>query len=203
MKDVFYHLPHEKIGIHAPSVRGQSKMLLMNKCNDPTFMTLKDSSFLDIMQYLPGNAHLILNDSKVVNARLWVLDSVGETEKRFEVMLLNPEAPTVDPREALASPAVKQVWSCMIRKTCAIGEELQVVSINGQDQAYSLKVRVVSIEEVWEEEDFGTGTGCKVEILVSDVASSISMGEALSHYGDVPIPPYLYRDTTPSDQGEG
>jgi S-adenosylmethionine:tRNA ribosyltransferase-isomerase len=53
---------------------------------------------------------------------------------------------------------------------------------------------------VWVEEDFGTGTGCKVEILVSDVASSISMGEALSHYGDVPIPPYLYRDTTPSDQ---
>lgn len=201
MKDVFYDLPQEKVGIH-PAERGQSRMLLMNKCNDTAGMYLKNSNFLNIMEYLPANAHLILNDSKVVNARLWVTYSTenDDKEKRCEVMLLNPDAPTVDPRLALASPACNQIWSCMIRKLCQVGEELRVVSINGQDRQYSLRVRVVSIEEVWEEEEFDTGTGCKVEILVPPDAGSISMGEALSHHGDVPIPPYLYRDTTPSDQ---
>ena len=82
--DFFYELPPERIAQTPIEPRDHSRLLVMNREED----TLTDTYFYDIEQYLRPGDTLILNDSRVIPARLY--GNRESTGARVELLLLKP-----------------------------------------------------------------------------------------------------------------
>lgn len=78
-----------------------------------------DSQFGSLPELLPRNSHLIWNESRVFAARVYAIPiskPSNVSNKKVEVLFLNPEHPHTDPSLALVAPSHGQVWRCMVRK---------------------------------------------------------------------------------------
>ena len=78
---VQYALPDERIAQQPLPERDASKLLTYTKG------TIRDRHFRDLAEELPGNALLVLNDTRVVNARVVFQRSTGA---RIEILCLEP-----------------------------------------------------------------------------------------------------------------
>ena len=96
IEDYNYNLPEELIAQTPLKERSASRLLVLNRKAE----TYEDKTFTDILDYLaPGDA-LVINDTKVIPARLIGLKE--ETGARIEILLLkNIEG---DMWEALSRP---------------------------------------------------------------------------------------------------
>lgn len=163
--DYTYELPHHRIAKYPLENRSESKLLVYKNgqiCED---------SFYNICQYIPKNATLILNESKVIPARLYM---TSETGKAHEVFCL----------EAVKNEEQKTIWKCMAR---GIGKKQHhefVIDFN----EICLKGKVVEkidnyylFEFYWQPEN-------------------LSFVEVLARVGEMPIPPYLKRESEESDK---
>ena len=85
--DFDYDLPEELIAQQPPAERGQSRMMLL----DRTTGAFRDRSFADFLHCFEPGDLLVLNDSRVIPARLFARRTLRrEREKptgRIEVML--------------------------------------------------------------------------------------------------------------------
>ncbi len=68
LSDFNYSLPAELIAKYPPKIRGQSKLLYYNL----TTQQLVDNKYLNLINYLKPNDLVIINDTKVIPARLHV-----------------------------------------------------------------------------------------------------------------------------------
>ena len=96
--DFDYHLPPELIAQHPLPERGASRMLVL----DRAARTWQHRRFADLPDYLRPGDCLVLNDTRVIPARLVTHRPSGG---RVELLLLRPRGP--DRWEALARPARK------------------------------------------------------------------------------------------------
>ncbi len=116
VSDFDYDLPEELIAQMPADKRENSKMLVLNR-NDKT---IAHKHFFDIVDYVDSNSLLILNNTKVLPARLY---GTKDTGAKIEVFLL--EAKTGNE------------WSCLIRPSkrvkpdtiIKISDELSVKAI--------------------------------------------------------------------------
>jgi S-adenosylmethionine:tRNA ribosyltransferase-isomerase len=100
ISDFDYELPLESIAQHPAAERGESKLLVIHRDDRP----FEHRTFADIGGFLNPGDLLVLNDTRVLPARLDVLRE-GFTGK-IEVLLTRPKgAPNI--WEALARPARK------------------------------------------------------------------------------------------------
>lgn len=100
LDDISYELPEELIAVRPPDVRGQSRLLTV----DRTAGILEDHQFDDILDLLQPGDLLVLNETAVFNARLY-----GTTGGRStEALLVEP----VDGRR----------WKAMLRNAKKIKE---------------------------------------------------------------------------------
>lgn len=90
-KDFDFYLPEALIAQHPTEVRGASRLLLLNGNTGIT----QDSTFADIFNQLNAGDVLVLNDTRVIKARLFGEKSTGG---RIEVMIER----VVDAHHALA-----------------------------------------------------------------------------------------------------
>jgi S-adenosylmethionine:tRNA ribosyltransferase-isomerase len=98
-KDFYYDLPQEQIAQKPLENRDQSRLLVYNRANGQTGHRV----FKDILDYLrPGDA-LVINDTKVIPARLF--GKKESTGANAEVLLLNRKEK--DLWEALLKPGKK------------------------------------------------------------------------------------------------
>ena len=110
--DFDFDLPPELIAQQPPQQRGQSRMLVMDRASGE----LQDSQFADFPALLHPDDLLVLNDSRVIPARLYARRTLRrEREKptgRIEVML--------------TEPAGDNLWRALVRpgRKVAIGERL-------------------------------------------------------------------------------
>ncbi len=95
--DFNYELPEELIAQTPLEKRSQSKLLVVNKNN----MELKHDRFSNIIDYLNSDDVLVLNDTRVLPARLHGVKE--NTEAHIEVLLLNQYGEHL--WEALVKPA--------------------------------------------------------------------------------------------------
>ncbi len=82
LKDFDYHLPKELIAQYPLNKRDDAKLLIV----DRTRGVIEHSVFSEIDKFLPKNSALVLNNSKVIHARL-----IGKRENsggKVEVFLL-------------------------------------------------------------------------------------------------------------------
>ena len=81
VSDYSYELPKDKIALHPPAVRGQSRLLVLSRASG----MIEDRKYSDAIEYLQAGDVLIINDTKVIKARLLAEDANG---KPVELVLL-------------------------------------------------------------------------------------------------------------------
>src|SRR5271166_5054158 len=163
--DFAFDLPEELIAQEPPAERGQSRMLVMNRATGD----LKDTRFSDFPLLLNPGDLLVLNDSRVIPARLFARRTLRrEREKptgRIEVML--------------TEPAGENEWRALVRpgRKVAIGERLVFPAPTGE---------IVLEAEVLERGQFGE------RLLRFDPVEDFFA--VLEEIGHMPLPPYIRRD---------
>lgn len=100
LKDFSYDLPDELIAQHPSAKRDQSRLLLMDRHKD----ALADMSFFQLPDLLKKGDVLVVNDSRVIPARLFGRKQTGG---QLEILLLNvkKKEPTSQIWEVLIRPA--------------------------------------------------------------------------------------------------
>jgi len=173
VSDFDYDLPEELIAQQPPAVRGTSRMLALTR-NSGAYA---DHSFADLPELLEPGDLLVLNDSRVIPARLFA-NRTGLTTQR------NSPAPTgrveVLLTERLASE--HNDWSSLVRpaKKVPPGETLLFAALGSTQPV--LQATVIAAGE------FGERT------LRFDPVDDFYA--ALDRLGHLPLPPYIHRDAT-------
>ena len=94
LTDYTYQLPESAIAIHPPKLRGNTKLLVMNKETG----LIQDSSYKDLDTFLlPGDV-LVMNNTKVIPARLLVKTESGAER---ELLLLEQHGKQKDHHASL------------------------------------------------------------------------------------------------------
>ncbi len=106
VSDFHFDLPEDLIAQHPPAVRGSSRMLVLNRQTG----ACTDSYFTDLPRHLRAGDLLILNNSRVIPARLYATRpsrsaSPADPPARVEVLLTRQLSP--DLWTALTRPARK------------------------------------------------------------------------------------------------
>ena len=81
VSDYSYTLPKDKIAQHPPALRGQSRLLVLDRAQGK----LADRQYRDVGEYLDPGDVLVINDTRVIKARLIALDAYN---KAVELVLL-------------------------------------------------------------------------------------------------------------------
>ena len=75
-----YELPEDRIAQEPADHRDGSRLLVVNRADD----SLTPVNFTDLIDYLPKNALLIANNSRVIPARIFGKKSTGGRIERSE-----------------------------------------------------------------------------------------------------------------------
>ena len=81
VSDYTYELPEGRIALHPPKVRGTSRLLVLNKQTGE----IEHRKYTNLVDYLQPSDVVVLNDTKVIKARLIAKNSKGQTR---ELLLL-------------------------------------------------------------------------------------------------------------------
>ena len=177
IQDYAYPLPEERIAKYPLPQRDQSKLLLRS-CDG----TIREEVFSHLPEYLPKGALMVFNNTKVIQARLHFHKSTGAL---IEIFCLEPFSP-LDYQLSFAAK-VEVSWVCLVGNLKKWKEgTLQ------REVAVQNRIVTLTAERVGEQ-----GTGFEVRFSWDD--TSISWAEILESIGELPIPPYLNRDTEESD----
>lgn len=106
IEDFDYPLPDERIARHPLQQRDSCKLLVRHADG-----LLEDTVFSRLPELLPGNAMLVCNNTRVINARLRFRKE-GENGATIEIFCLEPEAP-VDYAQNFATTGSCR-WTCFV-----------------------------------------------------------------------------------------
>ncbi len=95
--DFYYDLPEERIAQHPMEKRDHSRLMVLDRATH----TLAHEHFYDILDYLREGDVLVINDSKVIPARLYG-HAEGRPDAKIELLLLRQR--DLDTWECLVKP---------------------------------------------------------------------------------------------------
>jgi S-adenosylmethionine:tRNA ribosyltransferase-isomerase len=175
VSDFHFDLPEELIAQSPPATRGSSRMLTLDRKTGAQ----KDSLFTDLPNYLREGDLLILNDSRVIPARLYATRAgmhtqSGSPDPSGQIEVLLTRQMTTDQWTALVRPSRKVV----------VGERLLFTTPG--DSAPLLQAEVITAG------DFGERT-----LKFSPTPDFFAI---LDRIGHMPLPPYIHREDTPEDR---
>jgi S-adenosylmethionine:tRNA ribosyltransferase-isomerase len=183
--DFDYELPEELIAQQPPAERGASRMMVVDRATG----AFNDDFFVGFGQHLRPGDLVVLNDSRVIPARLYARRTLRrEREKptgRIEVMLLEP----------VLDPVGANQWRALVRpgRKVAIGERLVFPAPTGE---------IVLEAEVLERGQFGERLleFAPPHDSIGDDFFAIDFFDILDRIGHVPLPPYIHRDDALADR---
>jgi S-adenosylmethionine:tRNA ribosyltransferase-isomerase len=169
--DFDFHLPVELIAQEPPAVRGQSRMLTVDRQTG----SLHDASFADFAAQLNPGDLLVLNDTRVIPARLYA--------QRTTVRERQPSTGLIE--VLLTEPTNDNCWRALVKpgKRVQVGDRLVFPSAAGETELEA---------EVLERGEFGERL-----IRFAPVDDFFAVLERIGH---MPLPPYIHRDDSASDR---
>lgn len=170
LKDYTYELPEDRIAAHPPKIRGTSRLLALNRKNGE----ITDSFYKNIADFFEKGDLLILNDTKVIKARLFATKENGAER---ELVILE--------RHSFDSDWHKH--KVMYRGKLKAGNKLFVKNSSPEEKNQNQNSKA----EIVVEEILGDG--------IAIVSSKADLRELCENFGTVPLPPYMRRDATPLD----
>lgn len=179
ISDYNYTLPDERIAKYPLAERDSSKLLIYNKG------VVSEDRFTSLPLYLPQGALMVMNNTRVIRARLHFQKSTGA---QIEVFCMEPYSPAEYQQNFVQTGSVE--WLCMIGNLKRWKEGLLSRSIDVKGKQLTL-----SAERL--ESGGGNGTNHRVRFAWGD--DGVSFSEVLEAVGELPIPPYLNRETETSD----
>lgn len=175
IKDYNYPLPDERIAKYPLPERDSSKLLVYEKGS------ISHDCFRSLPSRLPKGAMMVFNNTRVIQARLHFRKETGAL---IEVFLLEPACP-VEYQENFISRETCS-WYCLVGnlKKWKEGTLSRTIEVDGKDIIITATRKGVH------------GTSQEIEFRWTEGVAWASILEAM---GELPIPPYLNRDTEESD----
>lgn len=175
ISDFNYPLTDEKIAKYPLAQRDQSKLLVWKA------QQISDHRFYDLPDLLPAGSLLLFNNTRVIRARLLF---EKETGARIEIFCLDPHEPS--DYQLSFQQTQECSWNCMVGnlKKWKEGKLTRKLEINGQTVT-------LSAEKI-------SSDGKSNQIRFS-WTPEIEFASLIEQAGQLPIPPYLNRETEQSD----
>lgn len=193
--DYNYNLPDERIAKFPVAERDRSKLLVYNKGN------IQEDTFYNIGNYLPKGELMVFNNTKVIRARMHFRKETGAL---IEIFLLEPYLPA--DYEQMFQSRGKCQWLCLIGnkkkwKDGELSQKLPAASSNGAPVPSSngAPVPEASASGVITLSARYIAPHATSQIVEFSWDSDHSFAEIVDLAGELPIPPYLNRDTEKSD----
>lgn len=172
-----YPLPDERIAKFPLPMRDQSKLLVYRHGE------VSEDIFTSLPSYLPARSLMVFNNTKVIQARLHFRKETGAL---IEVFCLEPAEPN---DYALNFQQTEHAaWLCMIGN-------LKKWKEGTLKREMTVKGRTITLTATRGE---CHGTSHWIDFRWDDTA--ITFADILEVFGELPIPPYLNRETQESDK---
>lgn len=177
ISDYNYPLPDERIAKYPLAERDTSKLLIYNKG------VISHRTFRDIATLLPEGTLMVMNNTRVIQARLHFRKTTGAL---IEVFLLEPYAPR--DYEQMFQSRGRCEWLCLVgnQKKWREGTLERAINVHG----VSVTLRATRLATV----------GTSQQVALGWDADGVSFADILDAAGELPIPPYLNRATEESDK---
>lgn len=177
ISDYTYELPDERIAKFPIAQRDHSKLLVYRHGE------VSEDVFYHLPDYLPTGALMVFNNTKVIQARIHFRKETGAL---IEVFLLEPAAPS--DYELMFQTHGHCEWYCLVgnQKKWKEGSLRRSLDVNG----ITLTLQATRLGE----------HGTSQHIAFDWDNDNVSFAEILDVVGELPIPPYLNRETQESDK---
>ena len=173
-----YDLPESRIAMHPLQKRDGSKLLIYKAGS------ITEDVFSGIDQYLPEHTLLVFNDTKVIHARIRFTKSTGTP---IEIFCLEPHGPVKDYGRVMSAKGAAQ-WNCLVGGAAKWKTEALVKEIHIGEEKILLKAE--KLERLSD----------AFIIQFSWTPAVYSFAEIIEVAGNVPLPPYIKRDTDGEDE---
>ncbi len=155
--DFYYDLPPERIAQHPMERRDGSRLMVLHR----TTGEVEHKHFYDILSYLREGDVLVINDSKVIPARLYG-HAAGRPDAKVELLLLRQ-------REL-------DTWECLVKP----GKRARL----GAEMVFGEGLLTGSVQDIVEE-------GNRLIHFTYDRSNGTSIYDILHKIGLMPLPPYI------------
>ena len=172
-----YELPDERIAKFPKAERDHSKLLVFNKGE------VGEDIFYNLPNYLPQGALMVYNNTKVIQARLHFRKETGAL---IEIFLLEPAEPA--DYEQMFQQTRRCSWLCLVgnQKKWKEGTLCRELRIKNEELRISATRRGEHGTSQWIDFEWDN--------------ERVNFAEILDEMGELPIPPYLNRETQESDK---
>lgn len=172
IRDYEYPLPPERIALFPLEERDQSKLLVYRKGE------VHHQSFRDLASWIPENAILVFNNTRVIQARMRFQKESGAV---IEVFLLNPVEPSPLLLQSMQATG-SCTWKCTIGNLKRWKDGTQLVQQAGNVTLYATLAdrQKGEVRFSWD--------------------GDITFAEVISRAGNTPLPPYLKREPNEADR---
>jgi S-adenosylmethionine:tRNA ribosyltransferase-isomerase len=184
VSDFHFDLPESLIAQHPPAERGSSRMLVLHRAPQPNEPALVDERFTSLPDHLQPGDLLVLNDSRVLPARLFATRRGARTQAnspdpsgQIEVLLTEQLENSAHPEENL--------WHALVRPARKVqpGETLLFFEPHAEAGRSAQPVLTAEIVATGE---FGERT--------LRFAPTEDFYATIACIGHMPLPPYIHRD---------
>ena len=176
IEDYNYSLPDERIAKYPLAERDSSKLLIYKDG------LISEHVFCDIPEQLPSESIMVFNETKVVPARLFFRRESGA---HIEVFCLEPYEPS-DYNISFASTGSCR-WTCVLGNAKRWKDDVLLFDVQeGELAQIALRARLITREG-------------QTGVVEFSWQGDIPFSRVLELCGQVPIPPYLNRNTEDID----
>ncbi len=185
--DFNYQLPDDKIAKYPLSERDHSKLLIYGDAEGGS-ASIQSQTFNNLPDYLPSETLLIVNNTKVIHARLIFKKESGAS---IEIFCLSPFNPS-DYTESFAQTHSCS-WVCMVgnSRRWKTGPLDMIIQIDGDRVILSAERISAPLSEQ------SPTTDSLIKFTWDN--SAYTFPELIEVAGKLPIPPYLNREAEDSD----
>ncbi len=177
IQDYTYSLPEAQIATYALPNRDQSRLLIWKNGE------ITDSQFCQLSDHLSPESMLIFNNTRVIRARLFFRKQSGA---KIEIFCLEPLTP---PEYALSFAQTQRCrWKCIVGNLKKWRDEALVQTHFSKGEQVNLRATRIS-----------TLNNNAHEIEFSWDNPSFTFADLLEISGNIPIPPYLNRESEEID----
>lgn len=177
ISDYNYVLPEERIAKFPIERRDRSKLLLYRHGE------IAEDKFFNLPKYLPSGALMVFNNTKVIQARIHFRKSTGAL---IEVFLLEPVSPA--DYEQMFQTCGSCSWLCLVGNLKKWKEGVLVREFDVRGHHLTITAKKVKEEK----------TCHRIEFTWDN--TEVNFAEILDAVGELPIPPYLNRETQECDK---
>lgn len=181
--DYNYPLPDERIAKFPLTDRDSSKLLIYNKGE------ISHDVFTSLPDYLPSGAVMVFNNTKVIQARLhFRKEPAGGPKSQgalIEIFLLEPTRP--NDYQVMFNQTDECEWHCLVGNLKRWKEGVLNKFVNIANKQILLTAERIE----------SSGTGHTIRFRWD---GGFTFAEILESIGEIPIPPYLNRESQESDK---